>query len=239
MRPCFTPVVVAAVAAATMTLVGCSSSPAPTTLQPAVTGSSSPTPATTTLGATTGPSGQVSPPARRFNFPPTKPLPPDVKVPVFSGPYASDFETAYRQSTSELQRTILTDGRITQLEFSSLQDQLKTCLESNGATNVSFTMTELTVTFPQDWSEGDKDELMKGCQESVYGTVDMLYQSIARNPDNQDEAQIMADCLVRVGVAPKGYTADDYKRDVPDKFPFDMDDPRFGQCVSDPLHAGR
>jgi hypothetical protein len=60
-----------------------------------------------------------------------------------------------------------------------------------------------------------------------------------RNAGNADEWTIMADCLVRTGLAPEGYSAEDYGRDAPaDTLPFDKDDPRFGQCIADPLTAG-
>ncbi len=77
------------------------------------------------------------------------------------------------------------------------------------------------------------------CSNKSVGEVELLYQQLRRNPDAVDEQQAMADCLVRQGLVEPGYTGEDYTRDTPDNYPFDSDSKLFGECIDDPLNAGK
>lgn len=168
------------------------------------------------------------------------PLPEGAAVPEFTGKWAVAFERAYRGSTSDLQRQVLADGEITEQEMAALQDDMRTCLGAAGFTDVEFSpdggSSGMT---PPGMSDADFQRVTTSCAESSFGSVDILYNNLRRNPSNQDEFTIMAACLVRQGLVAQDYSAEDYGRDAPaDTFPFDADDARFGACVSDPLGAG-
>jgi hypothetical protein len=60
-----------------------------------------------------------------------------------------------------------------------------------------------------------------------------------RNPENLDEATIMAACLVRLGAVDPGYTAEQYRSDFESDSgalgPNRPHDAELGQCITDPL----
>ncbi|WP_159806695.1 hypothetical protein [Cellulomonas citrea] len=168
-------------------------------------------------------------------------LPEGAEIPAFSGTWAAEFERAYRASTSDLQRQVLRDGRVTDQEMVALQDDFRSCLESQGFTGVTF---DDKGGFQFKASDASDDTAVNSqvtaCQDNSLGQVSTLFYSMQRNPANEDELEIMAACLVRQGLAPAGYSAEDYGRDAPaGAFPFDSGDPRFGICVSNPLAAAQ
>lgn len=166
-------------------------------------------------------------------------LPDDAEVPAFAGTWAAEFERAYRASTSELQRQVLQDGSVSDQEMLALQDDFRSCLESRGFTGVAF---DDDGGFEFRASDASDDTTVNAqvtaCQENTIGQVDTLFYGMQRNPANEDEFALMASCLVRQGLAPADYSAEDYGRDAPaGTFPFDSGDARFAICVSDPLAA--
>ncbi len=167
-------------------------------------------------------------------------LPDDAEVPAFSGPWATEFERAYRASESDLQRKVLADGRITDQEMSALQDGFRDCLELQSFSEVTFTDDGgFGLSAPDGWDDARVQESVTACQASTLGQVDTLYFGMQRNPAHEDEWDLMAACLVRQGLVPAGYSAEDYGRDAPaGTFPFDSGDPLFNACVADPLTAG-
>lgn len=167
-------------------------------------------------------------------------VPDGAEVPAFSGTWAAEFERTYRASTSDLQREVLADGRVTEQEMLALQDDFRSCLEARGFTGVAFDARGgFELKPPDSLSDSEVQPLVTGCQSTTIGQVDTLFNGLQRNPGNEDEFDVMAGCLVRQGLAPADYDAEDYGRDAPaDTFPFDSNDARFSACVADPLAAG-
>lgn len=209
-------------------MVGCS--PAGT----GATNSPSP-PASATAGSTGGPS---SGPAAGVSPPTTVPLPSGAPVPEFTGPYAAEFKAAYVNSTSDLQRKVLQDGRISEAEMAALADAMNQCVARYGISGYAFDPDGSdSAPVPPGWTADQVLDVLDACTSATMGEVLPLYQRLHRNPQNQDEASAMAECLVRVGLAPAGYTADDYRRDTPDHYPFDSDSELFARCAQDPVNA--
>lgn len=174
------------------------------------------------------------------NAPTPVPLPSGATIPQFSGPYAGDFAAAYQNSKSDLQRKVLADGVITEAEMSALQDAFRACVTTYGITNVSFDVDgSMSLKPPTSWTQDQVNAVVSECGSTTIDGPDLIFNELRRNPQHADEAELMAACLVRVGLAPAGYTAQDYRTDSPDNYPFDSKSDKFGKCVSDPVNAGR
>lgn len=161
---------------------------------------------------------------------------PQEHVPAYQGDWAGDFDRTYRKAKTAKQRQILTDGKITEKEMRSLYDDLGTCLADSGFTEYSYELDgSLSYRPPKDTPDSTVDSVHVGCAKKHIGEVDLLFNKMRRNPDRHDEHKAMAECLVREGLAPKGYTKADYLRDSPNAYPFNSDDKRFSKCLKDPL----
>lgn len=172
--------------------------------------------------------------------PASVPLPVGADIPAFSGPWAGDFEAAYRTSTSDLQRQVLQDGTISDQEIAALQDALTDVLADRGFTKVAYGAGgTFALKPPPGMAEGDFQRLLDSCIEAVWGPnggyVYALAFQIQRNPAGEDEAQLMAGCLVRQGLVDAGYTGDDYRRDMENgTAPYDTEGDAFTRCISNP-----
>jgi hypothetical protein len=139
-----------------------------------------------------------------------------VEIPEFSGPWAAEFTSAFRSSGSELERQVLQDEKITEMEFAEIENRFKSCMT---AQKVSFTRFNPGGGFDFSFADGmtseQANQVADDCAASTgINTVGSLYFQMQRNPQNLDQDTIGAGCLVEKGVAPKGYTASDYKRDA-------------------------
>lgn len=169
-----------------------------------------------------------------------KPLLEGAPVPTFRGPYAAEFHSSYMTSQSDLQRAVLTDGAITESEMGALQDSFRTCLSSVGFTSITFEADGgMSLKPPSDIPQAEVDTYVSACGRGTIDEIAPLYRQLRLNPTHEDPDALMAACLVRVGLAPAGYTGADYAQDQPNGFPFSVDAPEFAQCVSDPQNAGR
>ncbi len=168
-------------------------------------------------------------------------LEPDDEVPTFETPWAAEFTEAYLGSTSDVQRTVLEDGEITEEEADMLEDELRDCLTDQGFTDITFHGAgAFGERPPADMTNEEHYEVLLACQEASWGSTAAdayyLYYRIARNPDHQDETAIMAKCLIRQGLVTETYTADDYAEDAAtDEYPFDTSATKFQACLLSPL----
>lgn len=152
----------------------------------------------------------------------------------FSGPWAPQLDEAYRTATADIQREVLRDGTITDAEYQELMTAFEQCVTGSGLT---LTWEGTDGGFTIDGGDPDKEQpILDRCTHDTEGQVTMLYREMRRNPENRDERQIMAACLVRIGLVDRAYTAADYERDFDtEPKPAFFSDPAFGRCSSDPL----
>jgi len=133
-------------------------------------------------------------------------------VPDFSGPWASQFTEEYIRAESDFVREVLADEKITDQELAEMRSKFTECLMGYGFTEISFepsggfSLKDLT---GMD-DELSNDRVLECSNESGESSVGALHSWIRRNPDNLDEHEIMAACLVRKGVVDPSYGAKDY-----------------------------
>ncbi len=159
------------------------------------------------------------------------------QVPSFDGPFAGAFAAAYRDSTTDLQREVLEDGVLSGQEVAAVHDDYRGCVEARGFSEVTFYEDgRISVRLPTGVPESEASAIDEACMKSTLGSIDLLYTQVRINPDNEDMATLVAQCLVREGLAPTGFTRDQFVQgSQTNSLPFDMNDPRFAQCNTDPL----
>jgi hypothetical protein len=140
----------------------------------------------------------------------------------------------------------LQDGNITNAEANEIVASYEKCLTDLGFTQVSFKPDgEGQAKNPSGVSNSTANSEMANCDTNTdFHDVAWLYTQIYGNPQHVDNATIMAECLVRVGIRPSGYTAADYKREMSSSNgpPADMQPGTTGgnkleACTVDPAHA--
>ncbi|GIT79934.1 hypothetical protein LLS1_16030 [Leifsonia sp. LS1] len=161
--------------------------------------------------------------------------------PEFAGPWADEFGSVFRRATTEFERTALADGRISDAEFAEMENRFTTCLTERNVTFGGFKPGGGYEFRPGAGVSSEKaNTIADDCSASSgLNTIGYLYFAMQRNPQNLDEARLMAACLVEKKAVPAGYSAADYDRDSPDMtYPFISDsagDHALDECSADPL----
>ena len=163
-------------------------------------------------------------------------------VSQFYGPWASDIEQAYSRSDSDAAKKILCSGSITAEHVAELNETMKSCLAGVGITDVSFDAHDrLKITVPAGFPENLMSSLEWDCEETTgWYPVVSLYTNMRQNPNKGDVDQLIADCLVRVGLVPEGFSGADVDAEFQggEAFADINGDPLFGSCWFDPLGTG-
>ncbi|MDR1033635.1 MAG: hypothetical protein LBL41_02555 [Bifidobacteriaceae bacterium] len=127
-------------------------------------------------------------------------------VDTSANPYEAEFAEAREKATSDVQLEILKDGKITDAEIEEVVASYKACLNERG---ISFRMDSRYN--PSFSGEHDTTAEVE-CTESTVGyLLTELYFKIKYNPTKVEENALYAACLVRRGLVPDDFTADDFK----------------------------
>ena len=164
----------------------------------------------------------------------------DAAIPAFSGPWASEFESAYAEATTSFEREILQDGVITEAEYAEMREGLQSCLFSQGFEEVEFSPRGgMSVVGPDSISGEEQLNRAQHCSEtSGEATIGALYSWIRRNPEHLDDATIVVECLLRHAAVRADYSAVEYGIDMPnDAVPIlpGVSASVLSECSEDPL----
>ncbi|MCA5891936.1 hypothetical protein LEP48_01045 [Isoptericola sp. NEAU-Y5] len=128
-----------------------------------------------------------------------------------SAPYAAEFETAYQQAKSDYVREALSDGEVEAAELQDAQRHVLECLSQAGISaryeTDEFGQTAMVVTGDETPEQLKADV---ACHGEWMGRIEELYARTTGNPANEDWDTMVAACLVRHGLAPEGYSGQDY-----------------------------
>lgn len=153
-------------------------------------------------------------------------------------PYAAEIEQAREEATTDLQRAVLEDGKVTDAEFSEVAQDAARCVADRGyLMTVTDSGYELTMPNGEGFaSEADGEAATQAQSECIaerMGWVESLYDALRQNPERQDAPTLLADCLVRAGVVDAPFSGHDYDEAIMDP-PWDPEDPRVRECSMDP-----
>lgn len=143
-------------------------------------------------------------------------------------------ETAH-EASSDFERKVLDDGRITDAEYSELQARVVDCLAGLGLKAGFDPDGSLTYTATRA-APVERDRIQKCSADNGIRTI-TLRDAMIRNPSNLDEGTIMVECLRRVGLVDSTYTAEMYDRG--DDLERISASSLFDSCDADPLHFER
>jgi len=160
-------------------------------------------------------------------------------VAQFSGPWQDDFRKAYSSVQNDAARQILCGGPITSEEIAELNSAYTSCMADAGYADVVMgEYGTLKITTSSSVPSKSTDAADMRCEdESGWYPVVPLYYNMRQNPNKADLNQLIADCLVRVGLEPAGFSGADVAAqysDNGDAFSGISQDPLFTQCWYNP-----
>lgn len=144
-----------------------------------------------------------------------------ISAPEFQGPFAEEFRDAYQDASTDLGRQILEDGVITAAEFAEVEAIMIACLLENGVEvqgglvgdgsgGVGYEAQNL-----REISQEEDGEIETSCEQASDAVkIGLLYFGMKDNPENRNQGEIMAECLVYKQVVPRGYSGEDWERDM-------------------------
>ena len=156
-------------------------------------------------------------------------------VPSFEGPWAAALAQAWLDSATDEQRAILSDGLVSDAEYAESRQGLVECLAGFGATATMGPYGTMSIE-PGGLTDTElNDRILPDCEGQTVGEVAFLYEQMARNPQNRDEAELMVECLQDADVVGPAYTVGQWLVDSETQTGLDWADPRIRDCGLDPL----
>jgi hypothetical protein len=139
---------------------------------------------------------------------------------------------------------VLADGKISRGEYDQAVSKYVRCVDDHGIPLGAELQPPLDLTYQYSLPGGGDNTsqaVMDRCAVGTTALIEPLYAAQVQNPHKVDLDQLTAQCLVRKGVAPKGYTGAAYARDSDSahggRFPFNPDDPRIAEKYSACMEA--
>ena len=162
-------------------------------------------------------------------------------APKFHGPYAAELAEQWKDPRNpQFVRSVIADGKITDQEWAEVAPRLKSCLRGKGLNFTGFLPDgSYHVDNNPNMSGQETNDALPGCEfASGEMAIGLLRHAMATNPDNIPVSQVMAQCLIRLGVVGPDYTPADYDRDVPtESFPYldrSTGEKNFWKCNENP-----
>lgn len=160
-------------------------------------------------------------------------------------PYKPVIQEYLNQATNDFERETLgralATGTVAEADYQEAVNGLLQCLDGKGFPTeaVPDPITGVVQYRTPGSSEGDGFEAaFEECSIGTTYLVGSLYDQMATNPNNGDFIEMIAQCLVRKGVYPEGFTGEDYLEIAQSAGTLPADDPFFSAesaaCESNP-----
>lgn len=132
--------------------------------------------------------------------------------------YVEDFKHAQEANSSDYVRTVFQNaikaGEIPYSDYKDSRQKFQSCLEKSGIT-VDVTSDDWGLGLIEIATGAGDETVLAECQSQFDGigndSISALYQRQVSNPDNENMDKLIAQCLVRKGMAPAGFDAQDYR----------------------------
>ncbi len=160
--------------------------------------------------------------------------PAPVEIGSLSGPWGAEMEQASRSFPSDFSTAVFADGSITEQEFLEAQQIVQDCFSAEGLEASWDAYGFVSVSGPELSSDAPP-ESMGRCSFADGGVMD-LYHQMMKNPENEDDMELRARCLVEAGVLDPGYTGHDLESAYQSEaVPWSPGDEAAQRCLLDPL----
>lgn len=127
-----------------------------------------------------------------------------------SDPYAEDFRQAKELATSDFERVVLEDGKVTRSEYEEAMQRYVSCISDSGS---SVTLKEQGGYYVYQVS-GDiehYDQISEICARGTTALIEPLYVDVLTNPDKLDPDEALARCYVAAGLVEAPFGAQDLR----------------------------
>lgn len=128
-----------------------------------------------------------------------------------AGPYSAEIKAAAKQATSDFERGVLSDGVITRAEYQEAIQRYVDCGKQHGL-DIGLIDQGGWYTYSMPTVRAD-DPAEFACNKGTVMLIASLYEQFVKNPNKQDIDEVEFNCLVRLKVAPSGYSLQQYKQD--------------------------
>lgn len=153
-----------------------------------------------------------------------------------SNPYEAELRSARERATSDFERRALEDLRISRAEYQEAVDRFVQCMRDRGIE--ASAVEEDTGLYSYRWPKAqDSSHAETACRAGTIEIIQPIYGALVRNPENIDEFELLAKCLIRKSVVPMGYSGEQARRDVKSNFkdaPFGPEDEGVKACMTNP-----
>lgn len=129
---------------------------------------------------------------------------------VTSGPYAEDFRQAKDLATSDFERAVLKDGKVSRSEYEEAMQRFVSCVRDGGG---SVELSDQSGYYIYN-VVGDTDlydEISDGCSQGSTVLIEPLYVDTLTNPDKIDSDEAIARCYVAAGLVRAPFSAQDLR----------------------------
>jgi hypothetical protein len=159
---------------------------------------------------------------------------------VPDGPYRAQILQAQQRATSDFERGVLSDGKITKAEYDEAVQRYVKCMADKGVTVNPYEMGGGYYGYSVPSRENDTFQRWgDSCAKGTTYLVEDLYIQMLTNPSGGDIDDAVAACLARKGLVDNSFTGSELKRlnaiDPRGKnLPYDSADPDAIACETNP-----
>lgn len=159
---------------------------------------------------------------------------------VPDGPYRAQIIQAQQEATSDFQRQVLSDGKITKAEYDEAVHRYVKCFTDQGVDVTAYDNGGGYYQYgvPSD-ENGKFQQLSDSCAKGTVALIEDLYIQMLTNPSGGDIDDAVAACLIRKHLVDNTFTGAELKQlqaaDPRGKnLPYDQNDPDAMACETNP-----
>jgi len=130
--------------------------------------------------------------------------------PPTSDPYVEDFRQAKELATSDFERAVLEDGKVTRSEYEEAMQRYVSCI-SDGGGSVTLKEQGGYYVYQISGSIEHYDQISEGCARDTTVLIEPLYVDVLTNPDKLDPDEALARCYVAAGLVETPFGAQDLR----------------------------
>jgi len=127
-----------------------------------------------------------------------------------SSPWESWIEEARRSATTDFEREVLADGKVTDAELGEAFSRFTECMAAQGFTVEQTDYKGVYSGFFVAANGKDPDKAVTACDKGTMLLIEPLYHGMKNNPTGDDSSSRELDCLKERGLVPETFTVEDY-----------------------------
>jgi hypothetical protein len=125
-------------------------------------------------------------------------------------PYAAEFAQAREQTDDPELLAMLADDKITDEEYSQVQQLTMACYAENGLKSWPRENGGMTIENTPHLPDDQFHDIESDCSWHYKGLIDPLHWDVRRNPGNEDRLSVILKCLKRFKIVDDGMTLDEF-----------------------------